>query len=139
MSASGETSMTFQANTAEAVAALEEAARRSGMQHLSADPATGVLVFTAGGMVLAFGEKVTARIREVAPGVRLQGALRLRDAAQRERQLLNCAFFLASRSQSMTAEAVRSVATLGKGKLDERVPIDLSRLRPKVLLCDAAY
>ena len=69
MSASGERSMTFQASTGEATAALEEAARRSGMQHLSADSATGVLVFTAGRMVLASGEKVTARIREVAPGV----------------------------------------------------------------------
>jgi hypothetical protein len=61
--------MTFVASSAEAIAALEEAARRSGMQHLSADPATGVLVFTAGRTVLAFGEKVTARIREVAPGI----------------------------------------------------------------------
>ena len=69
MSARGETSMTFHASTEEAITALEEAARRTGMRHLSADPATGVLVFTAGSMVLAFGEKVTARIREVAPGV----------------------------------------------------------------------
>ena len=61
--------MTFLASTGEAITALEEAARRSGMQHLSADSATGVLVFTAGRMVLASGEKVTARIREVAPGV----------------------------------------------------------------------
>src|SRR6476659_10130826 len=68
MSASGDRSMTFQASTAEAVTARGEAARRTGMQHPAADPATGVLVFTAGGMVLAFGEKVTARIREVAPG-----------------------------------------------------------------------
>ena len=69
MTASGDRTLTFQTSTGEAVTALEEAARRTGMQHLSADPATGVLVFTAGGMVLAFGEKVTARIREVAPGV----------------------------------------------------------------------
>src|SRR3954465_13326514 len=69
MSARGERSMTFRASTGEATMALEEAARRSGMQHLSADPATGVLVFTAGRMVLAFGEKVTARIREGAPGI----------------------------------------------------------------------
>ena len=69
MNASGERSMTFQASAGEAVTALEEAARRTGMQHLSADPETGVFVFTAGLTVLAFGEKVTARIREVAPGV----------------------------------------------------------------------
>ena len=48
--------------------ALEEAARRTGMQHLSADPANGIVVFTAGKLALAFGEKVTARIREAAPG-----------------------------------------------------------------------
>ena len=69
MSSTGGTSMTFQASTGEATAALEEAARRSGMQHLSADHATGVFVFTAGRMVLAVGEKVTARIRPVAPGI----------------------------------------------------------------------
>ena len=68
MSARGERSMTFLASTGEAVAALEEAARRTGMQHLSADRATGVLVFTAGRTVLASGEKVTAQIREIAPG-----------------------------------------------------------------------
>ncbi len=60
--------MSFRASTGEATKALQEAARRTGMQHLSADPANGVQVFTAGRMVLAFGEKVTSRIREVAPG-----------------------------------------------------------------------
>ena len=69
MSASGERSMTFLASTGQAITALEEAARRTRMQRLSADPATGVLVFTAGRIVLAFGEKVTARIREVKPGI----------------------------------------------------------------------
>ncbi|GAB3065506.1 hypothetical protein GCM10027053_30800 [Intrasporangium mesophilum] len=68
MSATGEWSMSFGASTGEAANALQEAARRTGMQHLSADPANGIQVFTAGRMVLAFGEKVTARIREVAPG-----------------------------------------------------------------------
>ena len=60
--------MTFLATPAQAITALEEAARRTGMQHLSADRTTGILVFTAGRMVLSFGEKVTARVREVAPG-----------------------------------------------------------------------
>ena len=69
MTARDDSTMTFMASTAEATAALEEAARRSGMQHLSADAATGVLVFTAGRLVLASGEKVTARVRQVAPGV----------------------------------------------------------------------
>jgi len=54
MSARRGWSMSFLATAGEAIAALEEAARRSGMQHLSADPATGVLVFTAGRTVLAF-------------------------------------------------------------------------------------
>src|SRR3954452_14898928 len=69
MSSRGQTSMIFQASTGEAIAALEEAARRTGMQHLSADPESRVRVYTAGTMVLAFGAKVTARIREVAPRV----------------------------------------------------------------------
>jgi hypothetical protein len=60
--------MIFRASSGEAVAALEEAARRAGMQHLSSDAATGLFVFTAGRMVLSTGEKVTAQIREVAPG-----------------------------------------------------------------------
>ena len=53
-------------------------------------------------------------VQEAAPGVLVQGALRVRDAVQRERQLLNCAFFLLPRNLSMMAEAVRSVATLAK-------------------------
>ena len=69
MTARDESTMTFSASTGEAIAALEEAARSSGMQHLSADAAKGILVFTAGRMVLATGEKVTAHVREVAPGV----------------------------------------------------------------------
>ena len=69
MTAHDDSPMTFMASTGEAIAALEEAARRSGMQHLSGDAATGVLVFTAGRMVLASGEKVTAHVRQVAPGV----------------------------------------------------------------------
>ncbi|MCE0763101.1 GMC family oxidoreductase [Pseudonocardia kujensis] len=55
-------------------------------------------------------------VHEAAPGVRVQGALRVRDAVQREQQLLNCAFFLLPRPPSMTAEAVRSIATLVKAR-----------------------
>ena len=55
-------------------------------------------------------------VRETAHGVRVQGALRVRDAVQRERQLLNCAFFLLVRDRAMMAEAVRSVATLAKAR-----------------------
>jgi choline dehydrogenase-like flavoprotein len=61
-------------------------------------------------------------VHEAAPGVRVQGALRVPDAVQRERQLLNCAFFLAPRSLSMTAEAVRSVATLVKARRRRPLP-----------------
>lgn len=69
MSAGNTRSMTFRASIGEAVAALQDAAGRAGMQHLSSDAATGIFVFTAGRMVLAAGEKVTAQISEVAPGI----------------------------------------------------------------------
>ncbi|WP_076262015.1 hypothetical protein [Intrasporangium flavum] len=68
MDARNTISMTFRASGGEAVAALEEAARRAGMQHLSSDAVTGIFVFTAGRLVLSAGEKVTARIHEVVPG-----------------------------------------------------------------------
>jgi hypothetical protein len=68
MSSGDDRSVAFTATTAQAVAALEEAARRAGLQHLSADHTTGIFVFTAGRMVLATGEKVTATVREVAQG-----------------------------------------------------------------------
>jgi choline dehydrogenase-like flavoprotein len=55
-------------------------------------------------------------IRAAEPGIQVQGALRVRDAAQREGQLLNCAFFLPTRDTSFTAEAVRSLATLVKAR-----------------------
>jgi choline dehydrogenase-like flavoprotein len=61
-------------------------------------------------------------VHEPAPGVLVQGALRVRDAVQRERQLLNCAFFLLPRSRSITTEAVRSVATLAKARRRRPLP-----------------
>jgi choline dehydrogenase-like flavoprotein len=61
-------------------------------------------------------------VHAATPGVRVQGALRVSDAAQRERQLLNCAFFIAPRSAKMTAEAVRSVATLVKARRRRPLP-----------------
>ena len=64
-------------------------------------------------------------VHPAAPGVRVQGALRVGDAAQRERQLLNCAFFLPTRDLSMTAEAVRSVATLVKARRRRPLPAEL--------------
>lgn len=50
-----------------------------------------------------------------ARGTRVQGALRVSDTLQRERQLLNCAFFVLPRPASLTSEAVRSLATLARG------------------------
>ena len=68
MSARDESTMTFQASTGQAVKALQEAARRSGMQHSLPIAATGVFVFTAGRMVLPPGGEHRPR-RKVAPGV----------------------------------------------------------------------
>jgi len=67
MNARDDRSMTFRASSGQAAAALEEAARRAGMQHLSSDRAKGLFVYTAGRMVLATGEKVTATVRDLAP------------------------------------------------------------------------
>jgi choline dehydrogenase-like flavoprotein len=64
-------------------------------------------------------------VHAAAPGVQMQGALRVGDAAQRERQLLNCAFFLVTRDLSFTAEAVRSVATLVKARRRRPLPAEL--------------
>jgi hypothetical protein len=61
-------SMTFQATPPEVFSALREAARRTGFQYLSGDVSTGTVVFTSGRFLLAAGEKVTARINQVAPG-----------------------------------------------------------------------
>jgi hypothetical protein len=68
MSARDDRSMTVLASSEQAIAALEEAARRAGLQHLSADREKGLFVFTAGRMVLATGEKVTATVQDVAQG-----------------------------------------------------------------------
>jgi choline dehydrogenase-like flavoprotein len=65
-------------------------------------------------------------VHAVAPGVRVQGALRVGDGAQRERELLNCAFFLPARNLSMTAEAVRSAATLVKARRRRPLPAERS-------------
>ena len=64
-------------------------------------------------------------VHGAAPGVHVQGAVRVGDAAQRERQLLNCAFFLPTRDRSFTAEAVRSVATLVKVRRRRPLPAGL--------------
>jgi choline dehydrogenase-like flavoprotein len=65
-------------------------------------------------------------VHEPAPGVLVQGALRVRDDVQRERQLLNCAFFLVARNHSITSEAVRSVATLAKAWRRRPLPAGMS-------------
>lgn len=68
MSGDGTRSMRFQAQPPDTFAALQEAARRNGLRYLSGDPEQGIAMFSAGFTVMTFGEKVTARIREVAPG-----------------------------------------------------------------------
>lgn len=61
-----------------------------------------------------------------ARGTRVQGAFRVADAVQRERQLRNCAFFLLKRDASITAEGVRSVATLVKAAGRRPLATDVS-------------
>jgi choline dehydrogenase-like flavoprotein len=80
---------------------------------------TGYIVTSDRGFVSRAG---LYEVHVAAPGVRVQGALRIRDAVQRERQLLNSAFFLMPRDQSMTAEAVRSLATLAKARRRRPLP-----------------
>jgi hypothetical protein len=60
--------MTFQATPPEVFAALQEAARQSGLQFLSGDASAGTAVFSSGRLLLGFGEKVTARMNQTAPG-----------------------------------------------------------------------
>ncbi len=60
--------MTFQATSSEVYSALLEAARRTGFQYLSGDVRTGTAMFTSGRLLLMFGDKVTARWNQVAPG-----------------------------------------------------------------------
>ena len=60
--------MTFQAKPPEVFSALLEAAGRTGLQYLSGDVSTGTAVFTSGRFLLGFGERVTARMEQVAPG-----------------------------------------------------------------------
>ena len=60
--------MTFQATPPEVYSALMEAARRAGFQYLSGDVRTGTAMFTSGRFLLMFGEKITARWKQVAPG-----------------------------------------------------------------------
>jgi choline dehydrogenase-like flavoprotein len=65
---------------------------------------------------------------EVQParGTRVQGAFRVADAVQRERQLRNCAFFLLRRDASITADAVRSLATLVKAARRQPLAADMA-------------
>ena len=68
MSGSSTRSMTFQAEPPEVFSALQEAARRTGFKYLSGDVSTGTAMFTSGKFLLGFGERVTARMEQVAPG-----------------------------------------------------------------------
>ena len=68
MSGDSTRSMTFQATPPEVFSALLEAARRTGFQYLSGDVGAGTAMFTSGRFLLMFGEKLTARWTQVAPG-----------------------------------------------------------------------
>ena len=68
MSGSSTRSMTFQATPPEVFSALQEAARRTGLLYLSGDVNNGIAIFTSGRFLLGFGEKVTARMQQAAPG-----------------------------------------------------------------------
>jgi choline dehydrogenase-like flavoprotein len=80
---------------------------------------TGYIVPASPGLVRRAD---TYAVHEAAPALFTQYALRVCDAAQRQRQLGNCVFFLLVRDRSMTAEAVRSVATLLKARRRRPLP-----------------
>jgi hypothetical protein len=60
--------MTFQAQPAQVFSALQEAAGRTGFRYLSGDVSRGSAMFTSGMSLLMFGDKVSARWKQVAPG-----------------------------------------------------------------------
>lgn len=60
-------------------------------------------------------------------GMRVEGTLRVADEVIREEQLLNCLFFMLTRTQAFTSEAVRSLGTLAKAR--ERWPLPEGMLR----------
>lgn len=68
MSTDNTRSMTFQAEPPAAFAALQEAARRSGLRFVAGDAAAGTAVFSSGFTLMTFGEKVASRITKQAPG-----------------------------------------------------------------------
>ena len=60
-----------------------------------------------------------------AKGTHVQGALRVADKVQRERDLLNVVFFLLARPAPVMSPAIRSIATLAKGTVRRPLLIDL--------------
>ncbi len=68
MSPDGTRSITVRATPPEVFSALLEAARRTGLQFLSSDASAGTAVFTSAKVMLNFGEKVSVRMVETAPG-----------------------------------------------------------------------
>ena len=60
-----------------------------------------------------------------AKGNHVQGALRVADKVQRERDLLNVVFFLLARPAPIMSPAIRSIATLAKGTVRRPLLIDL--------------
>jgi hypothetical protein len=60
-----------------------------------------------------------------ARGTHVQGALRVADKVQRERDLLNVVFFLVARPAPIMSPAIRSIATLAKGTVRRPLLFDL--------------
>lgn len=66
----------------------------------------------------------------VVDGARVQGTLRITDAVLRAERLQNCTFFVLARSRAFASEAVRSLATLVKGRSRRpRPPQQLRHMR----------
>jgi hypothetical protein len=61
-------SITVRASGPEVFSAILEAARRTEFQLLSSDASGGTAVFTSARVMLNFGEKVSVRMVETAPG-----------------------------------------------------------------------
>jgi hypothetical protein len=68
MSPDSTRSIAVRASPPEVFSALLEAARRTGFQFLSSNASVGTAVFTSARVMLNFGEKVSVRMVETAPG-----------------------------------------------------------------------
>jgi choline dehydrogenase-like flavoprotein len=75
------------------------------------------LSFHAGHVVLSDVASITELGSFHRPaGEEIGGGLRIPETVQRDRGLLNCAFYLVPRPKAVTSDAVRSLSTLGKAR-----------------------